>query len=371
MPPMKIQPLEFGAECRPVELRDQIRADTGKVVLKSRLKRLFDRQFQSVLKITDSGGRDGGGSGAVAELEPSSLCLAKMVQNFIEGSTDKHLVSTKCGRKRCNCFKGNSNDSSGDELDTSGDQISSSTPPEPIDFLKSLVPCSSVAERNLLADASTLFEKNKLHKRKDEEMRRIVTDGLASLGYRASICKSRWDKSAGHPAGEYEYIDALVGGERLLIDIDFRSEFQIARPTGSYKLLLQSLPVIFVGKADRLQQIISIMSEAARQSLKKKGMPFPPWRKAEYMKSKWLAPHAREATPLKDVGDGGAKKEVEFEFNEEEEDEEVAAEMKKNEETAESAVVGWAPPAMKVKSAVVDKDGKAVTGLASLLKGKP
>lgn len=97
--------------------------------------------------------------------------------------------------------------------------------------------------------------------------------------------------------GEYEYIDVIVeGGERVLIDIDFRSEFEIARSTGGYKSILQSLPHVFVGRSDRLHQIISVVSEAARQSLRKKGMHIPPWRKAEYMRSKWLSPHARTAS---------------------------------------------------------------------------
>lgn len=81
--------------------------------------------------------------------------------------------------------------------------------------------------------------------------------------------------------------------ERLIVDIDFRSEFEIARSTKTYNAILQTLPVIFVGKADRLQKIICLVSEAAKQSLRKKGMPFPPWRKADYVKSKWLSPYTR------------------------------------------------------------------------------
>lgn len=84
----------------------------------------------------------------------------------------------------------------------------------------------------------------------------------------------------------------------MIIDVDFRSEFEIARSTSSYKMTLQSLPSVFVGKSDRLLQIISITSEAARQSLKKKGMHIAPWRKAEYVKSKWLGPHTRISPPI-------------------------------------------------------------------------
>lgn len=57
-----------------------------------------------------------------------------------------------------------------------------------------------MAERNLLADASKIVEKNKACKRKDD-LRKIVTDDLLLLGHDASICKSRWEKSPSFPAG--------------------------------------------------------------------------------------------------------------------------------------------------------------------------
>lgn len=115
---MKIQPIDYHT------LPDEpTRFEPVKPVVKSRLKRLFERQFTSVLKISvaEKTGvdephftKDGfNGSG---EFEPSSVCLAKMVQNFIEESNDKSLAAAKCGRSRCNCFNGSCNDGSVDEL---------------------------------------------------------------------------------------------------------------------------------------------------------------------------------------------------------------------------------------------------------------
>nr|GMD82195.1 uncharacterized protein LOC109185906 [Ipomoea batatas] len=79
------------------------------------------------------------------------------------------------------------------------------------------------------------------------DFKKIVTDDLLALGYIASICKSKWEKASSIPTGEYEYIDVIVEGERVLIDVDFRLEFEIARlPMGSYKMILQLLPFIFV-----------------------------------------------------------------------------------------------------------------------------
>ncbi|KAG8636757.1 hypothetical protein MANES_15G034600v8 [Manihot esculenta] len=242
----------------------------------------------------------------------------------------------------------------------------------------------SVHERNLLADTAMIVEKNKNHKRK-EDLRNIVADGLSDLGYDSSICKSKWDKSPSHPAGEYEYVDVNIGGERLLIDIDFRSEFEIARSTGAYKAILQSLPYIFVGKWDRLGQILSIVSEAANQSLKKKGMHFPPWRRAEYMRAKWLSPFTRQNDAISNTKPKSGKDEclvatesiddcgeLELIFGEKTAPRDTVSSSPSIISGDEKEKVGlgtWQPPAVKPKS--VDRGAKMVTGLASLLKEKP
>lgn len=61
--------------------------------------------------------------------------------------------------------------------------------------------CATPCERNLLADTARIVEKQKMSKRKDESVLKIVSDGLSALGYDASVCKSRWEKSASFPAG--------------------------------------------------------------------------------------------------------------------------------------------------------------------------
>ncbi|KAI9119320.1 hypothetical protein K1719_009995 [Acacia pycnantha] len=299
--PMKIQPID-----RQINAEGP-RLEQAKPVVKSRLKRLFERPFQGVLR-NSAAERAGGEELHLVkdilndsnDFEPSSVCLAKMVENFIEENQEKQSSLVKCGRNRCNCFNGKGDDSSDDESDvfgSFGDNNYSSTA-EASEILKGLVACSSVCERNLLADTAKIVEKNKICKRKDDLCRKLVTDGLLALGYDASICKSRWENSPFYPTGEYEFIDVIIEGERVLIDIDFRSEFEIARSTKTYKTILQTLPFIFVGKSDRLQSIIAIASEAAKQSLKKKGMHIPPWRKAEYVKAKWFSPYTR-ITPTK------------------------------------------------------------------------
>lgn len=261
---MKIQPIDVSSDDHlPSEM-------VAKPVVKSRLKRLF-----RISVATEKEEQPNSGD----QFEPSSVCLAKMVQNFIEEPNEK---PPPAARNRCNCFNGSGSDGSDGESDAGV-----------CDFLKSLVVGGSVNERKVLAETTKIVgEKNKVSKKKDE-LRKIVTEGLIFLGYDAAICKSKWDKSLSFPAGEYEYVDVIIGGERLIIDIDLRSEFEVARSTKTYKSILQILPHIFVGKSDRLSKIICILSEAAKQSLKKKGMHIPPWRKADYVQAKWLSPPTR------------------------------------------------------------------------------
>ncbi|KAJ8553033.1 hypothetical protein K7X08_020426 [Anisodus acutangulus] len=121
---------------------------------------------------------------------------------------------------------------------------------------------------------------------------------LRDFGYNAAICKAKWESSGGLTAGNYEFIDVVRSDSfnrqtRYFIDLDFASEFDIARPTNYYERLSQSLPKVFVGQIEELKQILRIMSDAARRSLKSKGLHIPPWRKHRFMQNKWLGPYKR------------------------------------------------------------------------------
>ncbi|XP_074587127.1 uncharacterized protein LOC141843014 [Curcuma longa] len=288
--------MPFQMKVQPIDERTAARIDPAKTTPKSRLKRLFERQFPGVMRISvaekPGDGRERTDDGG--EVEPSSVCLDKMVVSFMEDGGNERPP-----RGRCYCFNGNYDDSSDDETDVRG---GGDHPADAAELIKGLIFCTSVAERNLLADASKIMEKAKNSKGKGE-CRRIVVEGLQSLGYDAAICKSKWDKNPSFPAGEYDYIDVVIdGGERILVDVDFRPEFEIARSTKSYRAVLHHLPPLFVGRPDRLQHIVAVVSEAARQSLKKKGLHVPPWRKPDYMRAKWISSYTRTAdsTPKDD-----------------------------------------------------------------------
>ncbi|CAD6214974.1 unnamed protein product [Miscanthus lutarioriparius] len=224
-----------------------------------------------------------------------SLGLDRMVLSFMEEAT----AVERPPRGRCNCFNGSNHEESDEEFDFLPSEYASKPATagagDALEDLKGLVQSASVAERNLLADASRLADRCGKGCKGKAECRRAVADGLRALGYDASVCESRWEKAPSYPAGEHEYIDAVVGKEevRLIVEVDFRSQFELARSTKAYRAALQALPPLFVGTPDRLGQIVAVVAEAARQSLKKKGLHFPPWRKPEYMRAKWLSPHVR------------------------------------------------------------------------------
>jgi len=87
---------------------------------------------------------------------------------------------------------------------------------------------------------------------------------------------------------------ASTGPERLIIDIDFRSHFEIARAVDSYGALLDSLPVVYVGTLPRLKQFLNVMVDAGKWSLKQNSMPLPPWRSLSYLQAKWQSKYERK-----------------------------------------------------------------------------
>lgn len=85
------------------------------------------------------------------------------------------------------------------------------------------------------------------------------------------------------------------GEVRVIIELNFRAEFEMARASEEYNGLVQQLPEVFVGKVERLQSIIRILCSAAKRCMKEKRMHIGPWRKHRYMLAKWLGPCERRA----------------------------------------------------------------------------
>lgn len=133
-------------------------------------------------------------------------------------------------------------------------------------------------------------------------VKRFVVKHLQVTGYDAALRKSKWISSGRVPGGEYEYIDVIINDdremERLIVDVDFPAQFEIARPSQQYEAALKILPAVFVGSPTKLKQILQFMSEAAKASLRQSDMHLPPWRTFVYMSSKWLSMSERKIDPV-------------------------------------------------------------------------
>ncbi|EOA27564.1 hypothetical protein CARUB_v10023703mg [Capsella rubella] len=133
---------------------------------------------------------------------------------------------------------------------------------------------------------------------------------LRLSGYDAAVCSARWQGGGKVPGGDNEYIDIILSDtevgqdDRLIVDIDFRSHFEIARAVDSYQRIMESLPVVYVGTVARLNQFLQVMVDAAKFSLKQNSMPLPPWRSLNYLRSKWHSPHKRHLGPIDQQGPG-------------------------------------------------------------------
>ncbi|XP_031285867.1 uncharacterized protein LOC116144561 isoform X3 [Pistacia vera] len=108
-----------------------------------------------------------------------------------------------------------------------------------------------------------------------KNQRKWAAMSLKADGFEASLCKTTWDSSCSFSK-------------------DFRSQFEVARPTKTYNDLISILPAIFVGTEEKLKEIISLICRAGKESLKEKGLDIGPWRSASYMRAKWLSTNCKK-----------------------------------------------------------------------------
>ncbi|CAA7023721.1 unnamed protein product [Microthlaspi erraticum] len=141
-----------------------------------------------------------------------------------------------------------------------------------------------------------------LRSRQKSVFRDKVASFLRELGHDAAVCASKWYSSAKLTAGSYDFIDVFykplndrsTAAIRYLVDLDFASEFEIARPTRQYARVLQLLPHVFVGKEENLRTVVRESCDAAKRSMKSRGLSLPPWRRSSYMQRKWFGPYTRK-----------------------------------------------------------------------------
>ncbi|KAK2447273.1 hypothetical protein QL285_006648 [Trifolium repens] len=131
---------------------------------------------------------------------------------------------------------------------------------------------------------------------------REVSKRLQKAGFNSAICKTKWRSSSDIPSGEHTFLDVRdntnqkKGEVRVMIELNFKAEFEMAKGSDEYNKLIKKLPEIFVGKEERLSNLIKILCMAAKKCMKDKKMHMGPWRKHKYMEAKWLGPCERNTS---------------------------------------------------------------------------
>ncbi|WRX11414.1 Protein of unknown function PDDEXK-like - like 2 [Theobroma cacao] len=226
-----------------------------------------------------------GSEHSAAAAEDDSPCLSELVHSFLEDDKD---AAQQTGYN-----------SDPDRVDSNLDTTVS------IEIIiKSSAFDNADSYSNLLmAHVLKAMEMLSFFKTDTSIFRRKIMAYLREIGHNAAICKTKWSSSGGLTAGNYEFIDVLQSvsstwQNRYFIDLDFASEFEIARPTSEYSRLLQYLPRVFVGKNEELKKIVKVMSDSAKRSLKSKELSLPPWRKNRYMQNKWFGSYRRTTNQI-------------------------------------------------------------------------
>ncbi|KAJ1391262.1 hypothetical protein SESBI_36827 [Sesbania bispinosa] len=121
--------------------------------------------------------------------------------------------------------------------------------------------------------------------------RRLVAE-LRDRGFTTNLCISKWRTTNKFPGGSHEYIEVIASTITrkqipILIELEFRDQFQIAKAGEEYQKLVSCLPEFYVGKPDYLTAIVRVMCKAAKKSMKEKKMHLGPWRKSSFMLMKW------------------------------------------------------------------------------------
>ncbi|KAM7492240.1 hypothetical protein LguiA_035161 [Lonicera macranthoides] len=135
-------------------------------------------------------------------------------------------------------------------------------------------------------------------------MRREISDRLRHAGFNCGICKSKWKSSKDTLSGEHTYLEVVdnsnsnskKGEMRVVIELNFRGEFEMARASEEYNQLINKLPEVYVGKIERLQALIKLLCSASKKCAKDRKIHMAPWRKQKYMQAKWIGTREQKSS---------------------------------------------------------------------------
>ncbi|GMJ11698.1 hypothetical protein like AT4G32480 [Hibiscus trionum] len=132
-------------------------------------------------------------------------------------------------------------------------------------------------------------------------LRKRVVHLLCGRGHNATLCVSKWKHTKNHPAGTHEYIEVIASTQGrkkqipIVIELEFRDQFEIAKASDEYVKLVDRLPECYVGKSDYLNPIVGVMCDAAKRSMEEQKLHMGPWRKRSFVQMKWSSSSERRS----------------------------------------------------------------------------
>ncbi|XVE66177.1 hypothetical protein DITRI_Ditri08aG0059500 [Diplodiscus trichospermus] len=141
---------------------------------------------------------------------------------------------------------------------------------------------SQVEQNKLFWEAQEQLLQAILHRTTslESKIRQATREALRELDVMGVQCVCRrpvaWRSSLEMPSGEHTYLKVLdksnpkKGEVRVVIELNFPAEFEIARANEHYKKLIARLPELLVGNTERLKALIKILCSAAKKCMKEK-----------------------------------------------------------------------------------------------------
>ncbi|XP_045797828.1 uncharacterized protein LOC123892017 [Trifolium pratense] len=213
--------------------------------------------------------------------DDDSLSLSHLVHSFLEENTNVNNDSV-------------ANEFDSDRVD-SVDESESST----LKRLKAVFSNNADNYRNKLLEHVYVALENFafLRERNFSIFRRSVAAFLREKGHDAAVCVTSWEAYDGTvTAGSHEFIDVVRKGSatwRYFVEIEFRAQFEIAKPTRQFSEVLNTIPGVFVGGEIEMKRSVSILCDAAKRCFRSREVSIPPWRRNRFMQNKWFAPCER------------------------------------------------------------------------------
>jgi len=249
-----------------------------------RITNLFNDEARARLVVSD---HHKFSSGVVVE-EGDSLSLSALVHGFLEEYTNTngndHSVANEFDSDRVDSF---------DDffaLKRLNDVFSNNA-----DYYKTTL-------RKHVTEASENFAF--LKERNASIFRRNVAAFLREKGHDAAVCVTAWEPYDGAvTAGSHEFIDVVqtrsaTATWRYFVDLDFRAQFEIAKPTRLFSEVLSLVPGVFVGGEIEVKRTVSIVCDAVKRCFRSREVSIPPWRKNRFMQNKWFGPSKRTVNPV-------------------------------------------------------------------------